>query len=245
MMKEHFMGYRIAICDDEVSSIAELRGRIADILAESGLLHEMETFTSGESFYEAFRKDPKAFDIIFLDILMGEINGMDTAKAVRGLNETVSIVFTTSSDKYVFAGYDVQALQYIIKPVQKEGLEKVLSRDLKRFRSRNFNFRNRGNTYSIPFADILYFESALKNVKLVTRQGTYELTAKITDLEGALPGSEFFRCHRGFIVNLKHVSKMNTKYFILPDEEEIPIGKTYHPEAVKVFLDYIGQLEKI
>ena len=143
-------------------------------------------------------------------------------------NDSTAIIFTTASGQYVFAGYEVQALQYLLKPINWQALEATLRVDLKRrFGNRYFVCKSGGMTQKVPYDDIEYLESSLKSVKLVVKQGIYEIYAKISDIEESLPKLSFCRCHRGFIINFKQVVKMNAQFLTTVGGTVIPIGKTY------------------
>lgn len=235
------MLYKIAICDDEEDFVAALRDQVSEILKNSGVAFDIAAFPSGEELLSYTNEKPAGFDLIFLDIFMKDINGIDTARAIRLTNDSAAIIFTTASRQYVYTGYEVQALQYLLKPINRQALAAALLFDLKRrFESRYFVFKSRGMTHKVPFDDIEYLESMLKSVKLVAKQGVYEINAGISDIESSLPNLSFCRCHRGFIVNFKQVSKINAQSLATVRGTVIPIGKTYSKAVNRAFLNYIG-----
>lgn len=233
--------YKIAICDDDEDFVAKLQNQVSEILKNTGIAFDIAAFLSGEALLSHIKENSAGFDLIFLDIFMKEINGIDTAKAIRLTNDSAAIIFTTASAQYVFSGYEVQALQYLLKPINRQALGAALLVDLKRrFENRYFVFKTAGMTQKVPYDDIEYFESFLKSVKLLAKQGVYVIYAKISDIEESLPGLCFCRCHRGFIVNLKQVSKMNAQSLTTIRGTVIPIGKTYVKATSRAFLNYIG-----
>lgn len=239
------MLYKIAICDDEADFVAALRGQVSEILKNSGVAFDIAAFPSGEALLSHINQKSAGFDLIFLDIFMKEINGIDTAKAIRLTNDSASIIFTTASGQYVYTGYEVQALQYLLKPIDRQALAAALLVDLKRrFENRYFVFKSGGMTHKVPFDDIEYLESTLKSVKLVAKQGVYEIHAGISDMESGLPRQSFCRCHRGFIVNFKQVSGMNGQSLTTVQGTVIPVGKTYAKAVSRAFLNYIGSSDE-
>lgn len=236
------MLYKIAICDDEEDFVAVLQKEVSEILKNRGVAFDIASFPSGEALLSQKYAD---FDLIFLDIFMKEINGIDTAKAIRLTNDSAAIIFTTASGQYVYTGYEVQALQYLLKPINRQALADALMVDLKRrFENRYFVIKSGGMTHKVPFDDIEYLESALKSVKLVANQGVYEISAGISDIESSLPKLSFYRCHRGFIVNFKQVSKMNAQSLTTVRGTVIPVGKTYAKAVNRAFLNYIGDSDE-
>ena len=207
----------------------------------SGVTFDIATFPSGEALISELNNNATDFDLIFLDIFMQELNGMETAKLIRSLNDATSIIFTTASEQYVFAGYEVQALQYLLKPINRQALSAALKVDLKRrFANKYYVCKSAGMTQKVLYEDIEYFESTLKLVKLVAKQGVYEISAKISEVESNLSKLSFCRCHRGFIINFKQVLKMNAQSFTTVRGTVIPVGKTYARATNRAFLNYIG-----
>ena len=240
-----FILYKIAICDDEEDFAAALREQVAEILHSSGVAFDIAAFPSGETLLSHISEKSAAFDLFLLDIFMKEINGVDTAKAIRLTNDSAAIIFTTASEQYVFSGYEVQALQYLLKPINRQALSAALTVDLKRrYENRYFVFKSGGMTQKVPYDEIEYLESTLKSVKLVAKQGVYEIYDQISNIESILPKLSFCRCHRGFIINFRQVSKMNAQFLTTVGGTVIPIGKTYVGATSRAFLNYIGGSEE-
>lgn len=238
--------YRIAICDDEEDFISLLRAQVSEILKDKGVDFDIAAFPSGEALLSHISEKSAAFDLFLLDIFMRKINGVDTAKAIRCANDSAAIIFTTASDRYVFSGYEVQALQYLLKPINRQALAAALAVDLKRrYENRYFVFKSSGMTQKVSYDDIEYLESTVNSVKLVAKQGTYKIYEQISELENVLPKLSFCRCHRGFIVNFRHVSKMNAQSFITEQGTVIPIGKTYAETVGDAFLSYIDSSDQV
>ena len=232
--------YRVAICDDDGEFARTLTEQVSEILESKGVRFEISAFSSGEELLACIGGGSASFNLYLLDIFMKEINGMDTAKAIRRTSESAAIIFTTASKRYVFSGYEVQALQYLLKPVGLQALSAALTVDLKRlYENRYFVFKSGGMTQKVLYDDIEYLESTLKSVKLVAKQGSYEIYDQISNLENVLPRLSFCRCHRGFIINFRHVSSMNARVITTISGEEIPIGKTYTAVS-RAFLNFIG-----
>lgn len=238
--------YRIAICDDDEYFVRLLENQVSEILKEKDVDYEIATFPSGEALLSLVCEKPAAFDLFLLDIFMKQINGVDTARAIRRANDSAAIIFTTASERHVFSGYEVQALQYLLKPIDRQALSSALAVDLKRrYENRYFVFKSGGMTQKVCHSDIEYLESTVNSVKLVARQGTYKIYDRMSNIENLLPKLSFCRCHRGFIINLHHVAKMNAQSFTTDQGTLIPIGKTYAEAASDAFLNYIDGSDDI
>lgn len=218
-----------------------MREQVSEILKDRGVDFDISAFPSGEALLNHISENSAAFDLFLLDIFMKEINGMDTAKAIRLVNDSAAIIFTTSSEQHVFSGYEVQALQYLLKPVSLQALIAALTVDLKkRYENRYFVFKAGGGTQKVPYDEIEYLESTMKSVKLVAKQGTYEIYDQISNLENILPKLSFCRCHRSFIINFRQAAKMTAQSLTTVRGTVIPIGKTYAGSTNRAFLNYIG-----
>lgn len=234
--------YRIAICDDEETFRNLMRDQVEVILQEKGVEFSIDLFPSGKALLSYLGEQAMSFDLIFLDIVMEDLIGIEVAKKIREQSKRVSLVFVTSTDQFVFDGYEVQAMQYLLKPMNHIKLHKILQDDLKnRLEVRNFQFQIKSTSYHIPYDEILYFESELKATRLITANTTYRLPYHISEVEKRLPKLLFCRSHRGFIANLKYVTEINAKYLTLNQSKSIPIGKTYSKTTKISFLNYIGQ----
>lgn len=237
--------YRIAICDDDEDFVRLLEAQVSEILADRGVDFDITAFPSGEALLNHIYDKSAVFDLFLLDIYMKEINGVDAARAIRLLSDSAAIIFTTSSGQHVFSGYEVQALQYLLKPVSRDALSAALTVDLKRrYENRYFVFKAGGGTQKVPYDEIEYLESNLKSVKLVAKQGAYEIYDQISNLEQALPKLSFSRCHRGFIINFRQVAKITAQSITTVQGTFIPIGKTYSGPTNRAFLNYIGGNEE-
>lgn len=127
------MVYRIAVCDDSKADAEFVQSILNNWAAERNVTIQVETFPTAESFLFHYEEN-KAYDILLLDIEMGAMDGVTMAKKVRQDNETVQIVFITGYSEYIAEGYEVAALHYLMKPVNREKLYAVLDRALEKQR---------------------------------------------------------------------------------------------------------------
>lgn len=192
---------RIAICDDETQARDNLRFQLEKLLYEKNeeIVYE---FSSGNSAVRWLEKHPGEIDLLFLDVEMPDSNGMETARRIREFDRELMIVFVTGHPDYVFDGYGVQALDYVVKPAGEERLRQLFLRVralLAREQERVFVFRNTEGTYRMPFDKILYFYSDRRLVKLVTEKGEYAFYGRLDQVEGQTEG--FVRIHQRYLVN--------------------------------------------
>lgn len=176
---------RIAICDDETEARDALRFQLEKIIDENSeeIVYE---FTSGVNAEKWLRKYPGQIDLLFLDVEMSGMNGMETAERIRTFDENLLIVFVTGYQDYVFDGYRVGALDYVIKPVGLQRLREVYDRVkhiLKERLQETFIVKNSDGIYRFHYEEILYFYSDRRLVKLVTLRGIYPFYEKLDALE--------------------------------------------------------------
>ena len=218
------MEYKIAICDDEQKDrdfVAALSRRWA---GQRGNTVELTEFSSAEQFLFCYGEQSD-YDILLLDIEMGQMDGVQLAKQLRQKNETIQIVFVTGYSDYISEGYDVAALHYLMKPVREDKLFSVLDRAAEKL-SRNekvLNFESGGEMVRVPVYQIKYADVS---GNYVTIHAAGEITVKMTlgDLEGQLD-SRFYRAGRSVIVNLTRISRVTRTEIRLSDGTSIPLPR--------------------
>ena len=214
---------RIAVCDDEELFRIEFKSVLDKVLINAE--YDIDTFSGGSSLYEAFLKSP--FDLVFLDIEMPGIDGITLAKRLRAISENVHIVFLTSHIEYALEGYEVNALRYLVKPVDMNKLGEVLKyvQD-KKNNSRQIMIREDGEDIVIDISDIIYMESMDKNVRIVTSKGEYITRYNISDYEEELKNSGFLRTHRGYLISLSKVKKIVKSDVVMDGDISLPVSRS-------------------
>ena len=201
------MGYRIAICDDNISDAEFVSKLVGEWAAERQIDVHSHRFPSAESFLFHYEED-KSFDVLLLDIEMGAMDGVTMAKKIRRENETVQIVFITGYSEYIAEGYEVSALHYLMKPVKKDKMYSVLDRALEKSKQneRCLNLELSGEMVRIPFYEIRYLD-VHQNYVTIHAKKEYTIKRTLSDFEKELD-QRFFRAGRGLIVNLKYISRV-------------------------------------
>ena len=214
---------RIAVCDDEELFRIEFKSVLYKVLINAE--YDIDTFSGGSSLYEAFLKNP--FDLVFLDIEMPGIDGITLAKRLRAVSENVQIVFLTSHIEYALEGYEVNALRYLVKPVDMNKLSEVLKyiQD-KKNNSRQIMIKHEGEDIVIDISDIIYMESMDKNVRIVTSKSEYITRYNISDYEEELKNSGFLRIHRGYLISLSKVKKIVKNDVVMDGDISLPVSRS-------------------
>lgn len=215
---------KAAICDDSaldcefVKEITEKWGKHC-----SADLH-VDVFSSSESFLFHYA-EVKDYDILLLDVEMGQMDGVTMAKKIRRENRTVQIVFITGYSDYIAEGYEVEALHYLMKPVREEKLFAVLDRAAEKLRQNEkvLNLELSGEMVRLPMHEIRYLD-VQKNYVTVHGKQDYTVKRSLGDFETELD-DRFFRAGRGLILNLKAISRVTKQEVHLSDGTVLPLPR--------------------
>lgn len=240
--------FRIAVCDDE----GYFRNRIMDIVSvymqTKGYVYDVSCFESGESFLESdFRQGD--YHIVFLDVNMKEMDGVETAKAIRRLMPNTYIVFVTAYISYALEGYKVNAIRYILKEdgnlkrAIQECLDTVIDKMNDKKISCSFMFLN--GKRELVVDRILYVESRLHKVFFfVVDEGitSYTMYDKLDHVEEKLNPFGFCRIHQSFLVNMRYIRNMERYKVILINGMELNISKKYYKDVEARYVKSKGEI---
>ncbi|WP_315167628.1 LytTR family DNA-binding domain-containing protein [Metaclostridioides mangenotii] len=231
---------KMAICEDEKYQQELLKAHIEQIFKELSVKYSLDVFNSGEELLENY---PKGIDIVFLDIQLNEINGMDTARKIRISDNKVEILFITSLIEYVLEGYEVRAYRYLIKPVKYDDLKEYIINCIKEVDIKNkyIMVKEQGSRIKIDINEITYIEVQKENLTIHTLNQIYKIKGTISNIEKEINCSRFCRCHKSFLVNLEHVKSIKQYASILENSEEVPVSRYRFKETKDKFFDLIEE----
>lgn len=223
---------RIAICDDETNARDALRFQLEKILIEDAeeIVYE---FSSGTNAASWLANHPGEIDLLFLDVEMKGLNGMETAEKIRTFDEQIMIVFVTGYSDYVFDGYHVGALDYLVKPVSEEKLRQLIGRARTKSaqeESHTFSLKNMDGTWRFRFSDILYFYSDRRKVILVTAKGEYSFYARLDEVERKL-APDFIRVHQRYLINPANVDYLGSESITI-NGQQLSCSRKYRETAL-------------
>lgn len=184
---------------------------------------DIHLFSSGNEIIHANILD---YNILFIDIQLDDANGVDIAKALRKKECTSEIVFLTAYKEYVFEGYSVHALNYILKPITYEKLKSCMDTVLQSVQSENYILRNRDIIIKIPYNEIMYILSSRHHMNIVTKEKTFTHLISINKLLSCLP-AQFVQCHRTVIINMNFIQKLEGREVLMSDFTTLPVSNTY------------------
>jgi len=225
----------IAVCDDEVIECCSMASKIKDILEAMKIPCIIRQFYNGRELLQAL----ESFDMVFLDIIMQDLDGMKTAQIFRERASDQILIFISSSREYVFEAYDVEAFQYLLKPVDGKKLKSVLQKAVLKTerRSQEFIIASRERQKKKLFLDdIYYFEIKGRMVDVHGPEGIFTYYEQIGELEDKLRDKGFCRCHKSYLINLKYACGYNRQEVILENGEKIVIAKRRYEKFVQEML---------
>lgn len=236
---------KIVLCDDDDERFLKQLGENIKIICDE--LNEnlsIVNFASGDEFLKYYEIE-KNIDIIFLDILMDGINGIQVAKEIRNKDNKMQIFFLTSIKNYVFEGYNLRAVNYLLKPISYNNLKKEISKAINNIRTYTDKYiveRNDSGVYKVYIDDILFVETFLRNTQIHTCQEkvlSYKSMKKHYEI---FEPEDFFRIHESYIVNLAYITKVKGYEVNLTNGMRLPVSKNRKKAFMERLAIYYGKL---
>ncbi len=229
---------RIALVDDCASERTSLYHQIMQQLITRNLTASIEEFSSGEDFLHAFL--PAKYDIVFLDIYMQNLTGMEVAKMLFAADPACKIVFLTSSPNFALDSYSVHATYYLLKPLEAQWLKQALDFCLPAKPQETYlPVRTKQGTQLVSQQQVFFIESVmrhgvvhLENDSIESADGFAEITAPL------LTEAHFLTCGRGIMVNMQHIDAQEGEHFTLRNGCQVPISRRCRAATLQAFQDY-------
>lgn len=235
---------QIAICDDEQFYREKLRTLLKRYLQKRGLSYTVSDFASGEEFLEQCTNRVK-YDIVFLDISMEKLDGVQTAQQIRAFHSDTSIVFVTAFIDYALEGYKVDAVRYILKDTLDHAVAECMDAILQKRKAARVTFSFMEGEKKLYTDNILYVESRKhKSVFFYMEEEivNYQIYDKLDAIEEKLSGGGFLRIHKSYLVNMKHIRKISNYMAVLDTGEELPVPRLKYQAVKEAFVAYKGAL---
>lgn len=230
----------IAICDDERYMSDKIRKMVSDFFRQKNMEMAVLQFSSGKELLEY----GGAIDILFLDIQMGDMDGMETARKLRSRKFKGFLIFITVLKEMVFQSFEVRAYDYLVKPVRKEQFEKTMERlflSMQNVCETTLLVQRGSESSMISFEDIIFCESIDRKVYLHLKQTELiDYYERIEKLEEKLDG-RFFRCHRSYLINLQYLKSYKNGTAYMDGGDGIPVSRLRSKEFSSVILQYMKE----
>ena len=230
---------KICICDDDKIIHQEIKDYLAPFFTEANAPSITDCF-SGEELV-SHGSTPNFFDIIFLDIEMGKINGIDAAAEIRKYSPETIIIFVSSHRNYVFDAFKCEALHYIVKPIKQAEFQDVFNRALHKYRVLNNCFPIKWNhtRSNIRISDIMYVEGFKRRLLVHTENETFNHIGKISDAYEQLKAHGFVLIHQGYVVNMHYIQTFLSDEVVLLNGEKVMVSVRKRAEALQIYDKYI------
>lgn len=233
--------FQIGIVDDDVRSRELLTRHLGRYRSEHGVDLAVRLFGDGAQLTQAYRPE---LDVLFLDVEMPGVGGFDAARAVRELDERVLIVFITRLAQFAIRGYEVDALNYLVKPVPYVAFARELSRGLDRLRrsgpSEDLMLPTARGTARVDPADVVYVRSIRHRLEVHALGREYAFTGALRNVEAEVAGRDFFRVHNSYLVNLRHVVAVQQATCTVAGGDELPVSRARRRAFLEALTDHVG-----
>lgn len=233
---------RVGICDDEAAARDSLRLQLEKTdLFDRGDAQVVYEFSSGESMVSWLSKHGGELDLIFLDVEMKELSGIEAARRLRTFDRSIMLVFLTGYSDFVFEGYKVDALDYLIKPPSHEELMRVMNRAVQRLKEtdRAVLLKNADGTFRIYKEEILFCQSRGRQTEIVLTDGRMLSFYKKLDEMEELLGKGFVRIHQRYLVNGGKVMQIGRESVTLEGDRVLPVSRSLRERATGSLVKYM------
>lgn len=240
---------QIAICDDEQYYREKIQSLLEQYLDKQNIDYAIQCYHSGEQFLNQYENSVK-YDIVFLDISMKDLNGLQTAAQIRTFHSTTFVVFVTAFIDYALEGYKVNAVRYIMKDTLNTAIPECMNAILQKMQIAQVTFPFMDGEKTLYTDNILYIESKKHKSYFyyiqsnTTQSGItiFQIYKKLDCIEETLSKHGFLRIHKSYLVNMKHICKISNDTAFLDTSEELPIPRLRYQKVKELFTAYKGML---
>jgi len=233
----------LIIVEDLESDRQRLAALIRQECAGHGESVDLSFYASGEEFLAHYR--PRSCDGLFLDIVLGDLTGIEVARRVRETEERLPVIFTTGERDYAVDGFAVRATDYLVKPLDPEQIARCMGR-LREYLAappslslQETSGRGHSAPVDVPLDDILYAQCFDHTIQVNTTAGVYRTRQSFQDFTARLPHTgRFYVCGRGLVVNLSHVARVLDRELLLKNGERLSFSRNRRQDIQRAYAQW-------
>lgn len=227
---------RIAICEDEVYTIDIMKAYLSEFLNDKDMSFQINAFTTAAEFFSS----TDDYDLIILDYNLPDSTGMEIAEKIRLTNKKSTIVFMTSYSEYVFDSFKVGTFRYLLKPVEKDDIFRMLEDFINTFEQYSkVEIPLTTGVVFVTLPEIMYIESNGRYTTVRCNSATYTSTKALSAFHAEINSFRFFRTHRTFLVNMKYIAEIDGHIITLTNGEKIEISRRNLTTFNKCYMNYL------
>ncbi|MBQ1251987.1 MAG: response regulator transcription factor [Firmicutes bacterium] len=231
--------FTVAVCDNEIAICDQMKQYLEEFSAEQDCPIDILVFSSGEEIYASLANG-SSFDLIFLDIQMYQISGIDVAKAIREHQGDLltQIVYISAKREYAMELFETHPLNFLVKPVKYEDVSACVQKalTLKTNRGEVFTYSIGNNMYRAPLSNILYFESYARKVRIVRNGGSSEFYGRLSDIASKYGEKGFIQIHKSYVVNLGYIDSVSASTVTMLNGDVLPLSRERRTALSEAFL---------
>ena len=230
---------RVAIVEDDAAEREKIQGYLNELSRQEQIQFEIAPYPSGLNFIMG---EMKGFDIVLMDIDMPGVNGMETAQALRKVDPTVILIFVTNMAQYAISGYEVDATDFILKPVNKYSFAIKIKRAVARTAKKNdevIQIKQEGTLHLVPLSIIKYLEVTGHYVIYHTAQGDFTEYTTLKEAQKKINRPHFAQCNQSYLVNLKYLEAVSRET-VTVSGAKISVSRKMRPAFLNAVTDFLG-----
>ena len=230
---------RVAVVDDIEQDRIQISEETDAILTQGNILHSIDCFPDAKALLDAIRSGKK-YNLLLLDVLMDEMDGMALAKELREQGNNTAIIFISISQEMARRGYRVDASRYLVKPLDREELKEALMHCYEKWQNKKEILLPTNNgLHRTSFMDIQFVEAYDRGTRFALADETVETKLKFSETEALLPKSMFLACHRAYIVNMALIKGISQYEFRMKSGAVVPISRLRYNDVNQAFVDFL------
>lgn len=236
-MVRYDYGIRIAVCDDDKKFLENMVQLLNNIV--QGLDTTITGYSDANKLLGDFRDKDIRYDVVFMDIEMGELNGIAVGKQLKDLDNEMLLILSTNYLEYAVKGYEAKAFRYLLKPIDENTLRGVMAEvEQERSRKQVLQIPVEGEELLVPLPQVLFLESREKYTTIYTENESYLTRLSLNDYEQQLQNKGFCRIHRKYLVNLGNISRWNA-HLIEIGGHRLPVSRRNEKKFREQFYGYL------